>query len=225
MTTAHGLIVDFGGVLTTSVGDAIRAFEQDEGLPQGTAFAVLGDGYSDTDAEHPIAGLETGRLAQLDFELALAAKFAAHGHDVEAAGLVGRLLGSLAFDEATWSVVTAARSAGVRTALLSNSWGDATAYPADRLEESFDVVVISAEVGMRKPDAAIFELTADRLDVAVERCAFVDDHDGNVRAAEVLGMFGVHHRDAVTTAEALSRFLGVDLTGAVDAAPSTPQDR
>ncbi|MBW3662409.1 MAG: HAD family phosphatase [Actinobacteria bacterium] len=225
MTASHGLIVDFGGVLTTSIGDAIRAFERAEDLPQGAAFTVLADGYSDTDADHPIAGLETGTLPQTDFELALAAQFAAHGHDVDADGLVGRLLGSLTFDEAAWSVVAAARSAGVRTALLSNSWGDATTYPAERLEETFDVVVISAEVGMRKPDAAIFELTAERLGVAVERCAFVDDHDGNVRAAEALGMFGVHHRDASTTAEALSRFLGVDLTAVVDAAPSTPPGR
>lgn len=225
MTEQRALILDFGGVLTTSLGGAIKTFEAEEDLPEGTAFAVLADGYREAGGDHPIVGLETGALSPADFEVALAAEFGARGYDIAAEGLIGRLLGRLDADEGMWTLVATARRSGVRTALLSNSWGPGTTYPQQRLAEVFDVVVISAEVGLRKPDPAIFALTSERLDVPPERCVFVDDHDGNVRAAEAAGMAGIHHRDTARTAELVSEFLGIDLRDAVAGARSTPPRR
>jgi putative hydrolase of the HAD superfamily len=69
-----------------------------------------------------------------------------------------------------------------------------------RLEEElciahlFDDIVCSAEVGMAKPEAAVFHLAAERLGVPPARCVFVDDWDRNVEAAEAVGMEGVLHR-------------------------------
>ena len=68
----------------------------------------------------------------------------------------------MAPDEAMLDGVRAARRAGVRTGLLSNSWGDAPAYDRALLEELFDAWVISSEVGLRKPDPAIYALAAER---------------------------------------------------------------
>src|ERR1700685_3774527 len=79
------------------------------------------------------------------------------------------------------------RRAGLKTAMLSNSWG-VGAYPADLLAELFDAVVISAEAGMRKPEERIFRHAASLLGLDPAECVFIDDIEANVQAAEALGM-------------------------------------
>jgi len=64
----------------------------------------------------------------------------------------------------------------------------------DGIHRLFDDVVVSAEVGMAKPEPAIFHLAADRLGLAPRECVFVDDWDDNVTAAREVGMLGVLHR-------------------------------
>lgn len=94
------------------------------------------------------------------------------------------------------AVARRARRAGIRTALLSNA--DAV---ADHPEwgELFDTVVLSGVVGMAKPDAEIYRLTARRLGVAPQDCVFVDDLRSNVAGAVAAGMVGVHHRSVAST--------------------------
>ena len=92
-----------------------------------------------------------------------------------------------------WPVVHRARELrddGIRLALLTNNvkeWGDhwRATFPIDEL---FDVVVDSSEVGMRKPDPRVYELTCERIGVATTAAAFVDDNTENVAAARRLGM-------------------------------------
>ncbi len=100
------------------------------------------------------------------------------------------------------------------TAVLSNSWG-VDAYPTELMAEHFDDVVISAEVGLRKPDPAIFRLAAERLAVPASGCVFVDDLDLNVAAARELGMTAIHHDgDEDRVLAELSDAFGVDVTDA-----------
>jgi putative hydrolase of the HAD superfamily len=106
-------------------------------------------------------------------------------------------------------LVRRAHQAGLRTALLSNSWGDP--YPRDGWVDMFDAVVISGEVGMRKPEPRIYHHALDLLSLPAQACVFVDDVPANVQAAEQLGMAGVVHRDYPTTAARLSALLGLDL--------------
>jgi putative hydrolase of the HAD superfamily len=106
-------------------------------------------------------------------------------------------------------LVRRARARGVRTALLSNSWGNA--YPMDLWHEQFDVIVISGEVGMRKPERRIFEHTCGLLGLAPQECVFVDDMLHNVEAAFEVGMVGLRHVDVGGTRSELERLLGVDL--------------
>jgi putative hydrolase of the HAD superfamily len=63
-----------------------------------------------------------------------------------------------------------------------------------RIDHLFDDIVCSAEVGMAKPEAEIFQLAASRLAVTPEECVFVDDWDQNVEAAKKIGMTGVLYR-------------------------------
>ena len=130
--------------------------------------------------------LERGEIPLEDFEHALAAALAAEGSAVEAEGLVGQMLADLAvYEDSMTSLVTRAQAAGVRTALLSNSWGHD--YDRSQWHEMFDAVVISGEVGLRKPEPEIFALTLERIGLPAGECAFVDDLPHNVAAAAQAG--------------------------------------
>jgi putative hydrolase of the HAD superfamily len=104
--------------------------------------------------------------------------------------------------------VLAARRAGIRTALLSNA--DGPDEPIPWLEALFDVLVFSGDVGMAKPDPAIYQLAVSRLGLSPGECVFVDDLAVNVRGAVAAGLVGVHHTSVVSTLAELSVLLGVD---------------
>ena len=102
------------------------------------------------------------------------------------------------------------KGAGYKVGMLSNSWGESL-YPRDRIDHLFDVMVISGEVGMRKPEPEIFAHVLDLLGVAAADAVFVDDLEHNVRAAEGLGLVGVHHTSYERTAADLERLFGLHL--------------
>ena len=132
MANRNGLIVDYGGVLTTDVFASFRAFCEAEGLAPDT---VRDRFRGDPEARELLARLETGALAWPTSSAPFAALL-----DVRPDGLIERLFAGMEPDEAMLGGVRAARRAGARTALLSNSWGAATAYDGALLEELFDAV-------------------------------------------------------------------------------------
>ncbi len=72
----------------------------------------------------------------------------------------------------------------------------------------FDVYVNSAEVGLAKPDPAIYQLTLDRLGVRPEQAIFIDDHVRNTDAAQMLGMHTIVCADVETALADLAVLLG-----------------
>ena len=186
MGDRHGLIVDYGGVLTTDVFASFRAFCAAEGLPPDTVRARF---RRDPEARELLADLETGALTAAAFEPRFAALL-----EVRSEGLIERLFGGMAPDHAMLDGVRELRGNGARTGLLSNSWGDALAYDRALLDELFDGWVISSKVGLRKPDPAIYELAVERIGVPADRCVYVDDLPGNLKPARALGMATVLHR-------------------------------
>jgi epoxide hydrolase-like predicted phosphatase len=198
-----GLLVDWGGVLTTDVFASFRAFCEAEGLSPET---VRDRFRADPEAGDLLARLETGELAEAEFEPRFAALL-----EVAPEGLIERLFGGMGPDAAMLAAVRTARAAGVRTGLLSNSWS-ADHYDRDLLAELFDAWVISGEVGMRKPDPAIYALAAERMGLPPEAIVFVDDLPGNLKPARALGMATVVHRgDAEATLAELEPLLGLSL--------------
>ena len=203
MADRSGLIVDWGGVLTTDIFASFRAFCEAEGLEPETVRERF---LHDPEARRLLADLEIGKLTEAQFEPGLAAVL-----EVESEGLVDRLFGGMEPDHAMLDGVRAARRAGVRTGMLSNSWGG-DRYDRNLLEELFDAWVISGEVGMRKPDPAIYALAAERLGLPPEACVYVDDLPGNLKPARAMGMATVVHRgDAATTLAEVGALLGVTL--------------
>jgi epoxide hydrolase-like predicted phosphatase len=146
----------------------------------------------------PVHRLERGELREGEFEQALAQELARQGSPVEAAGLLRRVLAGLEeLDPGMLDLVRRAHDAGLKTALLSNSWGDH--YPDELWDGLFDAVVISGRVGMRKPDARIFAHTAELLGLPPSACVMVDDLPHNVSGAVAAGLVGVRHTDYATT--------------------------
>jgi len=84
-----------------------------------------------------------------------------------------------------------------KTALLSNAWDDMRKVIAERwhLEDVFDTMVISSEVGIVKPDSRIFHLTLAKLGVQPDQAVFVDDMSRNIEGAQAVGMQAIHFQD------------------------------
>ncbi len=183
-------------MLTTPLEATIAQWAQADGIDR-SAFAALLRRWSTADGS-PIHDLETGRLSVEDFEHQMSAELRnGAGPAVPAGGLLQRMLGGFQPEPAMTDLVAAARASGIRTALLSNSWG--MTYPREGWDLLFDVVVISGEVGLRKPEPAIYLHTAELLGLPPEQCVFVDDLAPNVRGATAVGMLGVHHTDPDAT--------------------------
>lgn len=229
----RGLLVDYGGVLTSSVTRSFRAFCREQGLDSELAKETFLEAYTTADGEESaIHKVEKGLITAEEFAGLLADIFSRKaGRPVPAEGLIAGLFSRMELNEELFAAVAAARRAGVRTGLLSNSWGTHAqpvdplggsdeqhrpqrldGYPRHRFGETFDAVVISGEVGMRKPDEDIYRYTAELLGLEPADCVFVDDLDRNVEVAERLGMAGVVHRDNAETLPRLAELLGLELS-------------
>lgn len=207
----RGLIVDWGGVLTAPLDDAMTEWARIEGIEfqrfrEAMADWVGGTGAGPALSTHgvrpgPVQALERGELATGEFEAMLAAALQARGVRVRADGLLTRMLAGLGDTRDDMvNLLRRARGQGIRTAMLSNSWGDH--YPEHAWIGAFDAVVISGRVGMRKPEPRIYRHTATLIDLPPDRCVFVDDLQRNVEAAVGVGMVGIlHHSYDETLAE------------------------
>jgi putative hydrolase of the HAD superfamily len=198
-----GLLIDWGGVLTSDVFSSFQEFCITEGLEPMTVRDAF---RSDPRGRQALDDLETGATTEEEFAAAFGPVIGVENVD----GLVDRLFAGMRADEAMMGAVLAARAAGIRTGLISNSWGQ-DRYDRAVLDRLFDGVVISGEVGMRKPSADIYLLGAERIDRLAEECVFVDDLGGNLKPARALGMQTVLHTSAEESIPQLEEILGVSL--------------
>lgn len=203
-----GLVVDWGGVLTAPIDEAISAWSRHEGIELDVYRTVM-RGWIDG-AASPIHRLERGELGTDEFEQLLASAFCDQGIAVTADGLLARMLDGLRdLSDDMVSLVRRARQLGLRTALLSNSWGEH--YPEHLWVGAFDEVVISGRIGMRKPERAIFAHTAELLQLPADQCVMVDDLAANIKGAVAAGMVGVLHRSYGDTVNELEALFAVTL--------------
>jgi putative hydrolase of the HAD superfamily len=200
------VVFDYGGVLTTPLRVSTGQWLAADRITQDSFADVMRDWLGrDAAAGSPIHRLETGELPGPDFERLFAGRLiTADGSPVASTGLLDRLFAGMRTDQAMFDLVRDVRKAGLKVGLLSNSWGNH--YP-DNLLEEFDAVVISGDVGLRKPDPVIYRLVLDQLAVPAERTVFVDDAPVNVAAAERLGMRAIRHRDADATRAGLQALI------------------
>jgi putative hydrolase of the HAD superfamily len=204
------LIVDFGGVLTNPLQETFEAFAASLDIELQDIVRVLLPLYAGG-SDDMVERFEKGMLDEATFSRELARRLReACDRQVEADGLIDKIFAGTHLEPVMLDALVATRRQGMKTALLSNSWGMA-GYPTERFEELFDAVVISGEVGLRKPDPAIYELTVSRLGVPAARCVFVDDHPGHLLPAQDAGMTAVLHISPEQTLAQLTDLLGVPL--------------
>lgn len=200
-----GLLVDYGGVLTTSVWDSFRAFCDAEGLDRDEVRRLFRE---DPEALALLRQLETGELTEEEFSAGFGPLLGIPPDRYE--GLIDRLFGGMEPDEPMIEALRHARAAGLKTGLISNSWGRGR-YDRSMFGELFDGVVISGEVGLHKPQPQIFELGAERVGLLPSQCVFVDDLRENCEGAEAVGMIAVLHRKTNETLARLEELLEISL--------------
>ncbi|WP_405458748.1 HAD-IA family hydrolase [Streptomyces sp. NBC_00101] len=210
-TAPRGLILDFAGVLTADPRPTHRLWAESEGLHAEAWRATLNDS---AEGRRLYAALEIGQLGQVEWNAQTAALL---GVDVDPVNLMGRAWFNVPPAARMAALARAAKEAGYRLALLSNSFGLDPFNPYEHVGiwDLFDVHVISEVVGMAKPDPAIYQLTLDRLGLPGTACVFVDDHPVNLPPAEALGITTVLATDEDTAVAELERLLGLTATVAV----------
>ncbi len=196
------LLVDWGGVLTTNLFASFHAHAVRAGIDPRK---LVGRFKDDAEARALLIALETGELGEREFERQFAALL-----DVEPDGLIDGLFSDVHPDRPMMDAVRLAHDAGVRTALVSNSWG-VHRYPREMFDGLFDGLVISGEEGMRKPSKRMYELGAERAGAPLDACVFVDDLPFNLTPARELGMTAIHHTDAQSTIDQLEELFAIPL--------------
>lgn len=199
---ARGLILDFFGVLTSNMVEVIEYFEDRENLARGTFLR----GWADPAGKALFAALELGQISQRDWNVGFAELIGVQPDD-----LMARYLADAYPAYQVLKVAKRARAAGIRTAVLSNSLGRTPydPYAAWDLRASFDEVVFSTDLKIRKPDPRIFQITADKLGLTPQECVFVDDTEDNLVAAARLGMRVLLGLDEDVTAGELQAVFGL----------------
>jgi putative hydrolase of the HAD superfamily len=198
-----GLVLDYGGVLTTNVFDSFRAFCEAEGLEPDAVKELF---RAEPRARRLVRAVETGEITEDEFSERFGELL---GLD-DRHRLIDRLFGGMGPDAEMLAAVRRARAGGVRTGLISNSMGEGR-YDRRAFPDLFDGVVISGEVGLHKPQPEIYLLGCERIGLPPAECVFVDDLRENCEGAEAVGMTTILHRGAERTVPELERLLGVEL--------------
>ena len=186
----EAVIFDFGGVISVPVFHDLDPVDDDFGVPRGSLHRLL---FGEADDPNPdFHRLETGEGTLAEFLAGL---------ERRAPAIIGRELDAGAFIkfsatrglQVQWPMVhriRALRADGMKLALLTNnakefsdSWR--ASFP---VLELFPVVVDSSEVGLRKPDPRIYELTCERVAVEPAAAVFLDDNVENVESARAVGL-------------------------------------
>jgi putative hydrolase of the HAD superfamily len=200
--------------MTSPIAHSVNSWLAADGIDRESYVAVMRQwvkqAYSDGVDQNPIHALERGEWTNDEFERALANELVLeNGGPVAGPGLLTRMFAGQTLDEEMLTLFRKLKASGVPTGLLSNSWGGG--YPTELFPDMFDAVVISAEVGMRKPEPRIFLHAAQLLGLAPQECVFIDDIEANITAAEQIGFTGVLHGAATDTARQVADLLGAAL--------------
>jgi epoxide hydrolase-like predicted phosphatase len=202
----EAVVFDLGGVFLAGGVEAVAGFGARHGLPEEAWTAIRRDLFHE---QGLWAAVERGRAPFAEFVARLRALVAEHGIEVavgDAADFMQNAGAKIA-DRLRVEIVEVAKRLRARmpTALLTNNipeWRDAWRTLLD-VERLFDVVVDSSEVGTRKPEPEIYEITRAKLGLPHEALLFVDDLGVNLKTARSLGWQTLRYDDTARVLEVL----------------------
>jgi len=188
-----GVLFDFGGVFTDSPFEAFAKYAATIGATREQVDDIVFGGYG-TDTDHPWHQVERGEItleAARDGILALGEKQGLVVDIWQVFMAMSENQGGLRQDLVEH--VRHLRDAGLKTGIVTNNIVEFREHWRAMLpvDELFDVIVDSSEVGVRKPSPAIFATALEQIGIAAEEALFLDDYPGNVVAAQELGMTAV----------------------------------
>jgi len=198
--TIQAVIFDVGGVLVRAERrTARRKWEARLGLPEmGLGRAIFG---SETSARATI-----GQATVPEVWRHVAAKF---GLDEDQTRELERDFWSDDWLDVELAQFVRDLRPRVKTGILSNAWPEARKALTDKfgLADAVDVMILSAEVGCAKPDARIYQIAVEQLDVRFDEAVFVDDMAENVAAAQALGMGGIQFKNTAQAIAEIKQYL------------------
>ncbi|HEV3353268.1 MAG TPA: HAD family phosphatase [Acidimicrobiales bacterium] len=174
---------DFGGVLTVPPFAGLEAYAREVGLPGGLLTSLF--------TGNVMAQVEVGAVSSRQFFKHVCIECSiGHGVAVDIHALADAAAQGQRLEPEMLSLVDQVQRR-CATALLTNNVKEAT-WRDDFPHHLFDVEVDSSDVGLRKPDPAVYRLLLDRLGRDADEVAFFDDLEQNLPAALALGIHAIH---------------------------------
>jgi epoxide hydrolase-like predicted phosphatase len=212
----EAILFDFNGVLTTSPFAHMAALGTDAGV-DGQVVLDLMLGPYDEDTDHAWHRFERGEITAAEYGADLFQRAQEANVQLDF-GSLADMMSRLEIHDVVIDRVRTLRAEGYRTGLITNNVKEASKQWREMVpvDELFDVIIDSSEVGMRKPNPAIFRHALELLGTPPERAVFLDDAAGNVAGAQAAGLHGIlvdaadpipalDELDALLTGESSSR--------------------
>jgi len=208
------VLFDFGGVITASPFEAFAAYEQELGIPTGSIRKI----NSTNPDGNAWAKMERNEISIEDFCSLFEEEAATLGLVLSGNRVLGCLSGAIRPQMVRALEVLKERvSIGCITNNMKSGHGSGmsrTPEQAEKIAEimtMFEVVIESAKVGLRKPDPRIYQMACDELQVAAERCVYLDDLGINCKPAAALGMRAIKVVDPDEALSDLEKIVGFEL--------------
>ena len=209
------VIWDFGGVITSSPFEAFNRYEASNNLPTDFIRKI----NSTNPDSNAWAKFERNEIAVAEFDTSFAAEAQALGHDVRGADILACLAGDIRPEMI--AVLNSLKQRGYKLGCITNNVKTGSGAGMARSQEKadaiadvmtiFDHVIESSEVGVRKPDPAIYVMACEALNVDVTKAVFLDDLGINLKPARAMGMATIKVSAAQPAIDALSELLGHEL--------------
>ena len=190
MANLDAAFFDLGGVVMAS-GSPREVSQHFEGDPALVVALLMGP---DGDGDHPWHRIERGELSMAEAWPTIQSLLDEHGITRKATASAGPGAAEWLINQPVVDAVVQLREAGVRTSIVTNNAAELRNrwWPVLAFDDLFDDIVDSHQVGMRKPNPAIYQLAMERVGARdVTRTVFLDDIERNVVAAHALGMHAI----------------------------------
>ncbi len=185
------VLLDFGGVITSSPFESFNRFEEDNGLPRDFIRSINSTNHEN----NAWAQLESSLISVADFDIKFAEESRNLGYEIRGAQVLALLSGELRPEMVTaLKIIKQRMKIGCITNNVKAGEGASMAQNAERATrmnavfDLFDTVIESSKTGIRKPDPRIYQIACEQVCVAPENAVFLDDLGINLKPARALGM-------------------------------------
>lgn len=213
--TVRAVLFDFGGVITTSPFDAFARYEKDNELPSGLIRRVNATNPDD----NAWARFERREVDVDGFVRRFEQETEELGHRVDGRDVLRLIAGTVRPQMV--DAVDRIKQSGLITACLTNNFtpidpsatdaADPATAEAAAVMARFDHLIQSSVIGIRKPEQGFYQIALDRVGVAADEAAFLDDLGVNLKPARAMGMRTIKVVDPDSALAELETILGLSL--------------